>query len=54
MASGYCYDKNGDAYTNENAAWPLQKTVIIPLDEYDEILCYGIAFFKKRCVVKKK
>lgn len=23
-------------------------------DDYDEILCYGIAFFKKRCVVKKK
>lgn len=23
-------------------------------DDYDQILCYGIAFFKKRCVVKKK
>ena len=23
-------------------------------DDYDEILCYGIAFFKKRCAVKKK
>lgn len=23
-------------------------------DDYDEILCYGIAFLKKRCVVKKK
>ena len=23
-------------------------------DDYDEIFCYGIAFFKKRCVVKKK
>ena len=23
-------------------------------DDYDEILCYGIAFFKKRCVVNKK
>ena len=23
-------------------------------DDYDEILCYGIAFYKKRCVVKKK
>ena len=23
-------------------------------DEYDEVLCYGIAFYKKRCVVKKK
>jgi hypothetical protein len=23
-------------------------------DDYDDILCYGIAFFKKRCVVKKK
>ena len=23
-------------------------------DDYDEILCYGIAFFKKRYVVKKK
>lgn len=23
-------------------------------DDYDEILCYRIAFFKKRCVVKKK
>ena len=23
-------------------------------DDYDQILCYGIAFFKKRCIVKKK
>ena len=23
-------------------------------DDYDEILCYGISFFKKRCFVKKK
>lgn len=23
-------------------------------DEYDDILCYGISFFKKRCLVKKK
>ena len=23
-------------------------------DEYDEILCYGIAFYKKRCLVKQK
>ncbi len=23
-------------------------------DAYDEILCYGISFFKKRCLVKKK
>ena len=23
-------------------------------DAYDEILCYGISFFKKRCMVKKK
>jgi len=23
-------------------------------DDYDDILCYGIAFFKKRCMVKKK
>lgn len=23
-------------------------------DDYDEILCYGIAFFKKRCLVKSK
>lgn len=23
-------------------------------DDYDHILCYGIAFFKKRCLVKKK
>ena len=22
-------------------------------EEYDEILCYGISFFKKRCLVKK-
>ena len=21
-------------------------------DEYDEIICYGIAFFKKRCFIK--
>ena len=23
-------------------------------DEYDEILCYGIAFYKKRCFVKRE
>lgn len=23
-------------------------------DDYDEIFCYGISFFKKRCIVKKK
>ena len=23
-------------------------------DDYDQILCYGILFFKKRCMVKKK
>ncbi len=23
-------------------------------DDYDEILCYGIAFYKKRCLVKRK
>lgn len=23
-------------------------------DEYDQVLCYGISFFKKRCIVKKK
>ena len=23
-------------------------------DAYDDILCYGISFFKKRCMVKKK
>ena len=23
-------------------------------DDYDEILCYSISFFRKRCVVKKK
>ena len=22
-------------------------------EDYDEILCYGISFFKKRCMVKK-
>ena len=23
-------------------------------DEYDEILCYGIAFYKQRCLVKRE
>lgn len=23
-------------------------------DDYDQILCYGISFFKKRCLVRKK
>lgn len=23
-------------------------------DDYDQILCYGISFFKKCCLVKKK
>ena len=23
-------------------------------DDYDELFCYGISFFKKRCMVKKK
>ena len=22
-------------------------------DDYDQIFCYGISFFKKRCLVKK-
>lgn len=22
-------------------------------EDYDEVLCYGISFFKKRCMVKK-
>ena len=26
----------------------------LTMDDYDEILCYGISFFKKRCMVKKK
>lgn len=24
------------------------------IEDYDEILCYGIAFYKKRCLVKKE
>ena len=23
-------------------------------DDYDQVLCYGISFFKKRCLVKRK
>ena len=23
-------------------------------EDYDHILCYGISFFRKRCMVKKK
>ncbi|MEI3283041.1 MAG: hypothetical protein V8R61_10255 [Enterocloster sp.] len=23
-------------------------------DDYDQILCYGISFFKKRCMVREK
>ncbi len=23
-------------------------------DDYDQVLCYGISFFKKRCVIRKK
>lgn len=23
-------------------------------DSYDQIFCYGIAFFKKRCLVQRK
>lgn len=23
-------------------------------EDYDQIICYGISFFKKRCLVKKK
>ena len=23
-------------------------------DNYDQVLCYGISFFRKRCYVKKK
>ena len=23
-------------------------------DEYDHIYCYGVAFYKKRCLVKQK
>ena len=23
-------------------------------DDYDQVFCYGIAFFKKRCMIEKK
>ena len=23
-------------------------------DDYDQVLCYGISFYKKRCIVKRK
>lgn len=23
-------------------------------DDFDEVICYGVAFFKKRCLVQKK
>lgn len=23
-------------------------------DEYEEVICYGVAFYKKRCAVKRK
>lgn len=23
-------------------------------DEYEEVICYGVAFYKKRCVVKRE
>ena len=23
-------------------------------DDFDEVFCYGIAFYKKRCIVKRK
>ena len=23
-------------------------------DDYDQVLCYGISFFKKRCLVRRK
>ncbi len=23
-------------------------------DEYDSVICYGIAFFKKRCLIRRK
>ena len=23
-------------------------------DDYDQILCYGISFYKKRCLIRKK
>jgi len=23
-------------------------------DSYDEVICYGISFYKKRCVVKRR
>ena len=26
----------------------------LTIDEYDEILCYGIAFYKKRCLVRRE
>lgn len=24
------------------------------LDEYEEVICYGVAFYKKRCAVKRE
>lgn len=42
-----------------NAIWLCSKLIIGCTreeyeDDYDQILCYGISFFKKRCMVKKK
>jgi len=39
---------------NEEIRERFETTIIKWFDDYDEILCYGIVFFKKCCVVKKK
>lgn len=46
-------------YQNENSVIALQQIDDRMYakeyeDDYDQILCYGISFFKKRCMVKKK
>ena len=33
--------------------WKISEQMMVKYD-YDQILCYGISFFKKRCMVKKK
>ena len=52
------YTKNLEKLESERdtALWQIDDRVYAKKyeDDYDQVLCYGISFFKKRCMVKKK
>ena len=52
--SRYTGKENGEKYMIKIAIVEDEAMYAKQLEEdYDEVLCYGISFFKKRCMVKK-